>query len=229
MKDCSVSTAAIWAAASRKARPCGVDRRGQHREQVGVGRGLHLGPEIGPQPVQAGFVIGQAVGHRRAHHLGAVGIGQRRGVGQMRGHQFFRLLARHRPVAASPIDVGAQPPRIVGLVHRHQVQRIVPLLQRGKGARFQQQAGMHLVIGQAGDLRIADRRHRRVRLVIHQIDRRQPRGDLGLGDAVQPLVHLIGQQRLRPGPADPPPPAGRDMRRIISSPSAPMGVRSILS
>ena len=48
--------------------------------------------------------------------------------------------------------LGAQALGIVALVHRDQVQRIVPLLQRGEGARFQQQAGMHFVIGQAGDL-----------------------------------------------------------------------------
>ncbi len=53
---------------------------------------------------------------------------------------------------------------------------------------------MHLFSRQAGDLGIADGRHRLVGLVVHQINGGQLGRDLRLGDAVQALVDLIGQQ-----------------------------------
>ena len=56
---------------------------------------------------------------------------------------------------------------IIALVHRDQVQRIVPLFKGSKGARFQNQSLMQFIIRQAGDLGIANRCHRLVGLVIN--------------------------------------------------------------
>ena len=71
------------------------------------------------------------------------------------------------------------------------------MLEGREGARLQQHALMHFFLGQAGDVGVADHLHGFLRLVIHQIDGGQPGGDLRLGNAVQALVHLIGEQACR--------------------------------
>ena len=113
---------------------------------------------------------------------------------------------------------------------RDQVERIVPLLQRGEGARLQQQALMIHVVGQAVLIwRRTDRVQRLLRLLVHQIDHRQPRRDLRACDAVQPLVDLIVRADSAAGPSRSTATRRSDMRRIISSPSGPIGVRSMKS
>ena len=95
---------------------------------------------------------------------------QRRGITGAGSQKFFGFLPGHIPIAAFPINVGAQAAGVGILVHRDQVQRIVPLLEGGEAARFQDQPVVNRRIGQAADLGIVQRIDRVLRLVIHQVN-----------------------------------------------------------
>ena len=120
MKDSSVSTEAIWAAASRKANPCMPMLWASTVEGAGVRRAFHLVGEIlARMRFQPGFVIGQRIGHRHAQHIAALGSVERPSASLQRvRQQFLGLLGRDIPIAAFPINVGAQPSGIIGLVGR---------------------------------------------------------------------------------------------------------------
>ena len=117
----------------------------------------------------------------------------------------------------------------VGLfVHRDQVQRLVPLLERGEGARFQDHALVIDVVRQAADLRV------RAMLPAHlsacdPSDRSWPAAWRPAPWRCRPAAWSPDSRAASPpGPADRPPPAGRPCAGSFRRHRGRSGVRSMI-
>jgi hypothetical protein len=98
------------------------------------------------------------------------------------------------PVAAFPIDVGAQLSRVGLLVDGDHVESLVPLLEGSERARLEQCALMVDVVWKARNAGRTKGFQRILRLVIHQFDHGEARRDLGACDTVQALGYLVIQK-----------------------------------
>ncbi len=143
------------------------------------------------QAGQGRLILRQAVSDAGADHLAFLGQAERRVALVAVAQALFQDTGRLGPVLLFPEYIGAD---IVGVgrgIGPQGLERLVRLVEIVERPRFQHPALGHDVLGQQRGARVPQRLQRLLRIAVHQVDRRQIRGNRRLGDAIETMVDLV--------------------------------------